>query len=73
MTLKKLKRIIIATIGFTVLIIGIIMIVFPGPAIVMIPLGLSILATEFLWAKKLLDKIKDKFKKNNSRKNIQTR
>jgi uncharacterized protein (TIGR02611 family) len=73
MTLKKLKKIIIATIGFTVLIIGIIMIVFPGPAIVMIPLGLSILATEFLWAKKLLDKIKNKFKKNSSKKNIQTR
>ncbi|MDD5773149.1 MAG: PGPGW domain-containing protein [bacterium] len=45
-------------IGFTVLLIGIAMIVLPGPAILVIPLGLAILAGEFLWAKKLLDRVK---------------
>ncbi|MCJ7554303.1 MAG: PGPGW domain-containing protein [Ignavibacteriaceae bacterium] len=62
MNLKKLRQIIIAVIGFTVLTIGIIMIVFPGPAFIIIPIGLSILATEFVWAKKNLEKIKNKMK-----------
>lgn len=39
------------------------MIVLPGPAIMFIPLGLGILGTEFLWAKRFLNKIKDKFPK----------
>jgi tellurite resistance protein TerC len=47
-------------IGFTILIIGIFMIVLPGPAFIVIPLGLAILATEFVWAKKWLDKVKQK-------------
>jgi len=58
--LKFIKRIIIAVIGFTILIIGIFMIVLPGPAFIAIPLGLAILATEFVWAKKLLNKVKEK-------------
>ncbi len=36
-------------------------IVLPGPTILVIPLGLAILATEFVWARKLLNKFKDKF------------
>jgi hypothetical protein len=37
------------------------MIVLPGPAIVVIPVGLAILATEFVWARKLLITVKDRF------------
>ena len=51
-----LRRVVVAVIGFTVLAIGLAMVVLPGPAIVVIPLGLAILATEFVWAKRLLDK-----------------
>lgn len=58
MNLRTLKRILIAIIGGTVLLIGVVMIALPGPAILIIPLGLGILATEFLWARKLLDKFK---------------
>lgn len=58
MTLKHVKRVIVIIIGFTILGIGIILIVFPDPAFIVIPIGLSILATEFVWAKKLLDKVK---------------
>jgi uncharacterized protein (TIGR02611 family) len=57
-TLKKTKRIVTAIIGFTVLAIGVAMIVLPGPAIIVIPVGLGILATEFVWAKSLLNRIK---------------
>jgi len=62
-TLKQLKRITIAVVGFTVLFIGLLMIVLPGPAFILIPVGLSILATEFIWAKKLKDKLKEKISK----------
>jgi len=57
-SIKQAKRLIIAIIGFTVLLIGLAMVVLPGPAIIVIPIGLGILATEFIWAKKLLDRVK---------------
>jgi tellurite resistance protein TerC len=51
-----LKRAVVALVGFTVLFVGIAMMVLPGPAVVVIPLGLAILATEFLWAQRLLER-----------------
>jgi tellurite resistance protein TerC len=62
-TFKQIKRIIIGITGITVLLIGIALIVLPGPAFIVIPAGLAILATEFVWARTLLDKVKDKFKR----------
>ncbi|MDD5558221.1 PGPGW domain-containing protein [Candidatus Methylomirabilis sp.] len=53
-TLKQAKRVIVIVVGFTVLLIGITLIVLPGPATLVIPLGLAILATEFVWARRLL-------------------
>jgi asparagine N-glycosylation enzyme membrane subunit Stt3 len=58
--LKNFRKLVVAIIGFTVLFIGLLMIVLPGPAIIFIPLGLGILAIEFIWARKILRKIKDK-------------
>ncbi len=58
-TYRQARRIIIIVIGFTVLALGIALIVLPGPAIVVIPIGLAILATEFLWARKLLKRVKE--------------
>lgn len=58
--IKKIKKIFIAVIGFTILLIGIVMILLPGPAIIVIPIGLAILATEFVWAKLLLRRLKRK-------------
>ena len=54
--LRIAKRIVIAVIGGTVTLIGIALIVLPGPAFVVIPIGLSILATEFFWARRWLNK-----------------
>ncbi len=50
------KRIVVVVIGGTVTLIGVALIVLPGPAFIVIPIGLSILATEFLWAKRWLQK-----------------
>jgi tellurite resistance protein TerC len=62
-TLKQAKRLIVIVVGFTVLLIGIAMIALPGPAFIVIPLGLAILASEFVWARRLLNKIKSKISK----------
>jgi uncharacterized protein (TIGR02611 family) len=48
------RRLIVLFVGGTLLVIGVVMLVLPGPAIVFIPLGLAILATEFAWAKNWL-------------------
>lgn len=57
-TLRKARQLVVAVIGTTVVIVGIIMIFTPGPAIVVIPLGLGILATEFVWARSLLHQVR---------------
>lgn len=53
---RTAKRIVVAVMGGTVTLIGIALIVLPGPAFVVIPIGLSILATEFVWARRWLKK-----------------
>lgn len=62
-TLKKARQLVVAIIGSTVVLIGIIMIFTPGPAVVVIPLGLGILATEFVWARTLLQQVKQYIEK----------
>ncbi len=57
-TLHIARRIVVAIIGGTVTLVGIALIVLPGPAFIVIPIGLSILATEFLWARRWLNKIR---------------
>jgi tellurite resistance protein TerC len=49
----RLRRFLVGAIGFSVVLIGLIMIVLPGPAIVMLPLGFAILASEFAWARRV--------------------
>ena len=62
--IRHTKRVIVFVVGSTVLAFGIIMIFTPGPAIFVIPLGLFILATEFIWARRLLNKVKEKISQN---------
>jgi uncharacterized protein (TIGR02611 family) len=51
---RQARKLVVAVIGMTVLLIGIVMMVAPGPAFIVIPCGLAILGTEFVWAKRLL-------------------
>lgn len=53
-------------IGFTVLAIGLTLIVLPGPAILVIPAGLAILSVEFAWARNLLKRMREKLSKKKS-------
>ncbi len=64
-SLRVARRIVIATIGGTVVLIGVAVLVLPGPAVVVIPLGLAILATEFVWARRWLRKLKRMIPKMN--------
>ena len=61
------RRLIIGLIGGTVLLIGVALIVLPGPAFIVIPVGLAILATEFAWARSALARAKAMVGKKRSR------
>ncbi|MEK6950016.1 MAG: PGPGW domain-containing protein [Nanoarchaeota archaeon] len=64
---RHARRLVVFVIGSTVLLFGIILIFTPGPAIIVIPIGLAILATEFVWAELLLHKIKEKLMRKNKK------
>jgi Putative transmembrane protein (PGPGW) len=52
------KRIAVTVAGFAMLIAGGVMMVTPGPGVLIIVLGLALLATEWAWAERALDKAK---------------
>ena len=57
---SSVRRLIVFLIGSTVLLAGVLMLVLPGPGIVVIIVGLAILATEFAWANRLLTHARDR-------------
>jgi len=59
LTLRAAKRMIVLVIGGTVLLLGVVMLIGPGPGIVVSTVGLAILATEFVWARRLLARVKE--------------
>jgi uncharacterized protein (TIGR02611 family) len=59
LTYKAARRIAIAAVGATVVLLGIVMIVAPGPALIVIPVGLAILAIEFTWARRWLKHLRE--------------
>ena len=52
------RKIVITLVGTTLILIGAAMIVLPGPAIVVVPLGLGVLGIEFAWARRFLHNLK---------------
>jgi len=65
-TYKVARRIVVGVVGATVVVLGMVMIVTPGPALVVIPVGLAILSIEFTWARLWLRKLREAIS-NNSR------
>lgn len=53
-TYRVARRIVIGVVGLTLLLIGVALIVLPGPAIVVIPVALALLSLEFAWARSWL-------------------
>jgi tellurite resistance protein TerC len=58
LTLKQARRIVILVVGTSLLIVGAVMIVLPGPALIVLPAGLALLGTEFVWARRLMLRIR---------------
>jgi tellurite resistance protein TerC len=58
-TYRAARRVVVAVVGTTVVLIGVALIVLPGPAFVVIPIGLGILGLEFAWARHWLHRIRD--------------
>lgn len=63
-----IRWVVAATVGGTLLVLGLLFLVLPGPGIPLIIAGLAILATEFTWAELLLHKAKHHSKKIFKRK-----
>jgi uncharacterized protein (TIGR02611 family) len=57
---RNSKRMAIFVVGVVLLAAGIVMLVIPGPGLLVIIAGLAVLATEFVWAERLLDQAKEK-------------
>jgi tellurite resistance protein TerC len=57
-TLQEAKRLIKIVFALTLLIIGVAMLVLPGPGILLIMVALAVLSGEFIWARRLLDHIR---------------
>lgn len=60
---KQAKRLVVLTIGSTLLLAGIIMIFLPGPGALVIIVGLTVLAAEFAWARLWLRRVKSSMKR----------
>ena len=58
-TLHQARRLLKIVGGFTLLVLGILLILTPAPGWLVILLALGILAAEFVWARRLLDRIKE--------------
>jgi uncharacterized protein (TIGR02611 family) len=58
-TLQQAKRFLRILFGFTLLAIGLVMVVTPGPGWLTIMVGLGVLAAEYVWARRLFDKLKE--------------
>jgi uncharacterized protein (TIGR02611 family) len=59
-TVHQVRRIVVLLAGITLLIFGAIMLVTPGPGWLVILAGLGVLALEFVWAKRVLKRVKSK-------------
>ena len=58
-TVEQAKRVLKIVVGFTLLLIGAVMIFSPGPGLLTILLGLGLLGAEFVWARRLLNHLKE--------------
>ena len=65
-TYRTARRIAVLAVGSTVVLLGIVMLVTPGPGLLVIPIGLAILGAEFAWARLWLRKVRESISNQNS-------
>ena len=66
-TYRTARRIVVLAVGSTVVLLGIVMLVTPGPGLIVIPVGLAILGIEFAWARLWLRKVRETISYQNSK------
>ncbi len=57
-SVEQVKRYLKIAFGFTLLIVGLVMVFTPGPGWLVIVIGLGVLAAEYVWARRLLEQVK---------------
>ena len=67
LTYRTARRIAVLAVGSTVVLLGIVMLVTPGPGLIVIPVGLAILSVEFAWARLWLRKVRESISNQNSK------
>ena len=65
-TYKAARRIVITVVGLTIFLLGVVMLVTPGPGLLFIPLGLAVLSIEFAWARFWLRRVREGISNVNS-------
>ena len=71
LTYRTARRIAVLAVGSTVVLLGIVMLVTPGPGLLVIPIGLAILGAEFAWARLWLRKVRQSISNQNSKNHAQ--
>ena len=61
------RKTLVAVLGGALLIAGVAMLVLPGPAVVVIPAALAILAVEFLWARRWLNWLRERYQTSSNK------
>jgi tellurite resistance protein TerC len=64
--LRAARRFVVAVVGVSIVLFGLLLLVLPGPAFIVIPVGLAVLAFEFEWARRLLRRARDYWKPPNA-------
>ena len=67
LTYRTARRIAVLAVGSTVVLLGIVMLVTPGPGLIVIPVGLAILSVEFAWARLWLRKVRETISNQSSK------
>ena len=64
--IRSVRRVVVAVVGMTILLGGVALLVLPGPAFIVIPIGLAVLAIEFEWARDVLRRAREAWKPPSS-------
>ena len=56
---STVKRYLVGAVGFLVVAVGIVLMPLPGPGVIIVLAGVLILATQFEWAERRVDQVKD--------------
>ncbi|MFN2469562.1 MAG: PGPGW domain-containing protein [Gaiellaceae bacterium] len=64
---SRVIRVPVAVVGFGLLLVGVALLVLPGPGWLVIALGLALLALEFAWAERILERVVDRLEAASER------